>query len=124
MPRQLRTEMAGQIESGQDSRAKSLTRPNLNLIAMSRCIPCRPVRPLQSLHIAMHVVIAPDKFKSSLAAPAVAAAIANGIRTVFPAARIDPCPMADGGEGTVDALVSATGGRLIPRLVTGPLPAI
>ena len=70
----------------------------------------------------MHVVIAPDKFKSSLSAPAVAAAIASGIRAVFPAVRVDPCPMADGGEGTVDALVSATGGRLIPRLVTGPLP--
>jgi glycerate kinase len=70
----------------------------------------------------MRIVIAPDKFKGSLSAPAVAAAIAAGVRRAFPDATIDLCPLADGGEGTVDALVVATGGRIERRRVTGPLP--
>ena len=70
----------------------------------------------------MHIVIAPDKFKSSLTAPDVAQALASGVRSVLPAARIDTCPMADGGEGTVEALVRATSGQHITRRVTGPLP--
>jgi glycerate 2-kinase len=70
----------------------------------------------------MRIVIAPDKFKSSLSAPQVAAAIARGVRQVHPAIDIEQIPMADGGEGTVDALVTATGGRLVTVRVTGPLP--
>ena len=70
----------------------------------------------------MKVVIAPDKFKGSLGAQAVADAIAQGVRHAFPEAAIDCCPVADGGEGTVAALVAATGGRLHSRRVTGPLP--
>jgi glycerate kinase len=70
----------------------------------------------------MKVVIAPDKFKGCLTAAQVAAAIAAGLRGVDPSIEIDECPMADGGEGTVAALVSATGGQLVTRRVTGPLP--
>src|SRR5580765_3157655 len=70
----------------------------------------------------MRIIIAPDKFKSCLSAPQVAAAIARGVRQVGPAIEIEQIPMADGGEGTVDALVVATGGRLVTRRVTGPLP--
>ena len=70
----------------------------------------------------MRIVIAPDKFKGSLTAPAVAAAIAAGIHRTVPAASIDLCPIADGGDGTVAALVAATGGRMERRRVTGPLP--
>src|SRR5687768_8571052 len=70
----------------------------------------------------MRILIAPDKFKGSLDAPAVAAAIAEGVRRVLPDAVIDLCPIADGGDGTVNALVAATGGRLETRRVTGPLP--
>jgi glycerate kinase len=70
----------------------------------------------------MRIVIAPDKFKSCLSAPQVAAAIARGVHQVDPAIEIERIPMADGGEGTVDALVTATGGRLVTRRVTGPLP--
>jgi glycerate kinase len=69
----------------------------------------------------MRIVLAPDKFKGSLAAPQVCDAMAAGIRRIRPEARIDACPMADGGEGTVTALVAATGGRLETRRVTGPL---
>jgi len=70
----------------------------------------------------MKIVVAPDKFKGSLAAPGVAAAIERGIRRVDRDIAIDLCPMADGGEGTVAALVAATGGRLETQRVTGPLP--
>jgi glycerate kinase len=70
----------------------------------------------------MKIVIAPDKFKGCLSAADVARAIADGVRSVDPDAHIDLCPMADGGEGTVAALIAATNGRLITRNVTGPLP--
>jgi glycerate kinase len=70
----------------------------------------------------LRVVIAPDKFKGCLSASQVARAIAQGIGCVDSCSEIDACPIADGGEGTVAALVAATGGRLLHRRVTGPLP--
>jgi glycerate kinase len=72
----------------------------------------------------MKVVIAPDKFKGSLDAQGVAQAMARGVHAARPEARVDLAPMADGGEGTVAALVAATGGRLERRKVTGPLPGM
>lgn len=69
----------------------------------------------------MKILIAPDKFKGSLTAPEVADAIAAGIARADPSIQLDLCPMADGGEGTVAALVRATGGRTVSRTVTGPL---
>lgn len=53
------------------------------------------------------MVVAPDKFKGSLAAPGVAAAVAAGIARVVPDAEIRQVPVADGGDGTVDAFVAA-----------------
>jgi glycerate kinase len=73
-------------------------------------------------HIRMKIVLAPDKFKGSLTAPEVAQAMASAIHGFDPRIEIDSCPMADGGDGTVAALVAATNGRLIRRHVTGPLP--
>jgi len=58
-------------------------------------------------------VIAPDSFKESLGAFDVAQALAAGVLLACPDAQIDLCPLADGGEGTVDALVAATGGRVL-----------
>jgi glycerate 2-kinase len=72
----------------------------------------------------MKVVVAPDKFKGCLSAAEVASAIASGLRGVEDGIEIDQCPMADGGEGTVAALVAATGGKLVTRRVTGPLPDV
>ena len=69
----------------------------------------------------MKVVIAPDSFKESLSAPQVAEQIAAGFREVFPDADYVLVPLADGGEGTVQAMVAATGGRIVPVGVTGPL---
>jgi glycerate kinase len=71
----------------------------------------------------MKIVLAPDSFKGSLAAHEVCRAMADGVKKVLPDADLVLIPMADGGEGTVQALVSATGGRMIRRTVTGPLGA-
>jgi glycerate kinase len=70
----------------------------------------------------MRIVLAPDKFKGSLSAQQACDAMAAGIRRVDTKIELDRCPMADGGEGIVTALVSATHGRCITRRVTGPLP--
>jgi glycerate kinase len=69
----------------------------------------------------MRVVIAPDKFKGSLTALQAAQAMARGVALAWPPALVDQVPMADGGEGTVDALVAATGGTYQTAVVTGPL---
>ncbi|MAE19201.1 glycerate kinase [Candidatus Poribacteria bacterium] len=69
----------------------------------------------------MKVVIAPDSFKGSATALEVAEALAIGFRQVFSEARIELVPMADGGEGTVEALVSATGGQTRSASVQNPL---
>lgn len=69
----------------------------------------------------MNIIIAPDSLKESLPADKVAQAIANGITKVFPNATITQMPMADGGEGTVQALVKATNGKIITVEARNPL---
>ncbi|RYY51401.1 MAG: glycerate kinase [Actinomycetales bacterium] len=69
----------------------------------------------------MHVVIAPDSFKESLSSPEVATALERGWLLGAPGSTCDLVPLADGGEGTVRALVQATGGHLERRRVQGPL---
>lgn len=69
----------------------------------------------------MKIVIAPDSYKESLSALQVATQIERGFRDIFPDAQYVKLPVADGGEGTVEAMVAATGGRIIPLRVTGPL---
>lgn len=59
----------------------------------------------------MKIVIAPDSFKESLSADKCCQAIKAGFSTVFPDARYVCLPIADGGEGTVDAMVAATAGN-------------
>ncbi|QDE30681.1 glycerate kinase [Shewanella polaris] len=69
----------------------------------------------------MKIVIAPDSFKESLSALEVANAIEQGFKVIFPDAEYCKVPMADGGEGTVQAMVDATQGEIINLTVTGPL---
>ena len=69
----------------------------------------------------MRIIIAPDSFKGSMSALVVAQAMERGVLAVFPGAEVVKVPIADGGEGTVEALVAATGGRLERATVTGPL---
>ena len=69
----------------------------------------------------MRVVIAPQGFKGALSALQVSEAIYNGIRRVFPSMVTAIVPMADGGEGTMQALVDAIGGDMIPVEVTDPM---
>jgi glycerate 2-kinase len=65
--------------------------------------------------------VAPDKFKGTLSAGEAADAIAAGVASVFPEARITSVPMADGGEGTLDALMRCKGGKLLECEVEDPL---
>ncbi|QCI12543.1 glycerate kinase [Pseudomonas putida] len=69
----------------------------------------------------MKIVIAPDSFKDSLDAAGVAQAIADGLAEAWPGAELIECPMADGGEGTLDAIVAASQGELRRQVVRGPL---
>ena len=69
----------------------------------------------------MRVLVAPDKFKGTLTAPQAAEAIARGWARADPSARVEKAPMADGGEGTLDALVAALGGERRRLRVSGPL---
>ncbi len=69
----------------------------------------------------MQFLCAPDSFKGSLDAAQAAAAMAAGIRSIVPDASIDLCPIADGGEGTLEALVEATAGSYHEAEVMGPL---
>jgi len=69
----------------------------------------------------MKIVIAPQGFKGNLTALEVAHAIAEGVKRIVPDAETVLKPMADGGEGTVQALVDATGGEMMLTAVTGPL---
>ncbi len=69
----------------------------------------------------MKILIAPDSFKESLGAFEVATALAAGMAPLLPDAVFELVPMADGGEGTVEALVVATDGQYFAVEVTGPL---
>lgn len=69
----------------------------------------------------MKFVIAPDSFKGSLSAREICDYIGEGITIVMPEAEIVKVPMADGGEGTVDALVESTGGHRVSVEVMDPL---
>ncbi len=69
----------------------------------------------------MRILLAPDSFKECLPAAEVARALAEGCRRAAPDAEIDLAPMADGGEGTVEAMVTATGGRFLTAPAHDPL---
>ncbi|HAS6319452.1 glycerate kinase [Vibrio vulnificus] len=69
----------------------------------------------------MKIIIAPDSYKESLTAMDVAIAIEKGFKQVLPDAHYVKLPMADGGEGTVQSMVDATGGTIIEHTVIGPL---
>ena len=69
----------------------------------------------------MKILIAPDSFKESLTATEVTRSIKQGISMAIPDAQCIELPLADGGEGTVDALVNAIGGSIIKVKVKDPL---
>jgi glycerate kinase len=69
----------------------------------------------------MKIVIAPDSFKDSLSAQGVADAVAQGLAQVWPDAQLIKCPMADGGEGTVESVLAACNGQWRRSWVKGPL---
>ena len=69
----------------------------------------------------MKVIVAPDKFKGSCPADRVAAAIAQGWKSIFPQDETVLVPLADGGEGMLDAMCAACGGEIRTAAVRGPL---
>lgn len=69
----------------------------------------------------MKFILAPDSFKESMTAKEACISMENGIRKVFKDATCIHVPMADGGEGTVDALIESTNGNLHEVEVTAPL---
>ncbi len=69
----------------------------------------------------MKIVVAPNAFKGTLTASQAARAIARGVREVFPDAEVVEVPVADGGDGTVEALVTANRGEYLTADVEGPL---
>ena len=69
----------------------------------------------------MKIIIAPDSFKGSLTAKEVANSIYTGLKRALPSAEYIEIPMADGGEGTMQALVDATNGKIFTKSVTGLL---
>ena len=69
----------------------------------------------------MNVVIAIDSFKGSLSSVQAGNAIKDGVKTVFPEAEVYISPIADGGEGTMEAIVGATGGEIVRIPVHNPL---
>lgn len=71
----------------------------------------------------MRIVAAPDSFKGSLSALEAARAIEAGLTEAIPGCQVQKIPMADGGEGFVEALLTAAGGELISVEATGPLGA-
>lgn len=69
----------------------------------------------------MRVIVAPDSFKGSISAVGAANAMERGIQKIYPEAQVTKVPIADGGEGTVQALVMATKGKYVYETVVGPL---
>ena len=69
----------------------------------------------------MKIIIAPDSYKESLSSVEVAAQIEAGFKKVFPDAEYSKIPVADGGEGTLQSLVDAIGGRIVKVSVMDPL---
>ncbi len=69
----------------------------------------------------MKIVVAPDSFKGSLTAAEAARAMEAGIRRIYPDADVSLVPMADGGEGFVEAVLLAIGGRIETARVLNPL---
>lgn len=69
----------------------------------------------------MKVTIAIDSFKGSLSTFQAGEAVAEGVRKIYPDAETTICPLADGGEGTVDAIIAATGGEMVEVTVHNPI---
>jgi glycerate kinase len=69
----------------------------------------------------LRILVAPNAFKESLSAIDAARAISKGVRRGLPNARVIEIPIADGGDGTLEAVISGTSGRILKARVMGPL---
>jgi glycerate kinase len=122
---------AARDHAGEISDGTRVVQPASGLVERVTCDPSLGAQPMNALSPTYHsrvperaaprVLIAPQSFKGSADAVAVAAAIAKGVKSVWPDAETIEMPLADGGEGTVRALVRATGGQLRTATVHDPL---
>ncbi len=71
--------------------------------------------------IKINIIIASDSFKGSLSSTDVSTSMKQGVLNVLPHANVECVPLADGGEGTIDALISYTKGQIYTEEVQGPL---
>ena len=71
--------------------------------------------------MSMKIIVAPQSFKGSVSALEAAQAIARGVKSALPEAETVLVPVADGGDGTLNALVDSTNGKVFRSFVTGPL---
>ncbi len=69
----------------------------------------------------LNILVAPNAFKESLSAMEAAEAISQGLKKILVSAKITSIPIADGGDGTLEAIVEGTGGRILKKRVVGPL---
>lgn len=69
----------------------------------------------------VRIVVAPNSFKKRISAVAVAEVMEQGVLSIFPDAEVIKVPITDGGEGTIQAFIMATGGQIITESVFGPL---
>ena len=67
------------------------------------------------------IIFAPDKFKSCMTAPRICSILTDAFRKIMPETELVSLPMADGGDGTVESILAATGGDRVSVSVTGPL---
>jgi len=79
------------------------------------------IKVMPRLRQPLRILVAPNAFKESLSAIDAARSIAKGVRRGLPNANITEVPIADGGDGTLEAVISGTGGRILKARVTGPL---
>ncbi|HEV59327.1 MAG TPA: glycerate kinase, partial [Phycisphaerales bacterium] len=79
-------------------------------------------RPARAGELSVRIVVATDSFKGTLRASEACRIIADAIAHRLPDAELVIKPMADGGEGTAEAMMAAGEGRWVPRAVMGPLP--
>ena len=68
----------------------------------------------------MKVVAAPQTFKGSISALNAAEAISIGVKNIYPSAEVFLCPVADGGDGTLETLVEVSNGNIVECVVEGP----
>src|SRR5260370_16971848 len=92
----------------------------MGMFSLVKRVPRSAKQTLSQGEVSMYVIVAPQPLKGSLTAAEAGQAIALGVCAVFPEAHVDIIPVADGGDGTVHALLEARKGEIVSNTATGP----